>query len=340
LSRQTVVVYGAYGHTARFVIAELEDRGLVVALSGRDAAKLSELAGRDGSDLRVATVDDASSLDAALDGAAAVVNCAGPFAESAPALIKAAARAQIHYVDITAEAFVALETFERFGGVLEEAPFAVVPCAGFFGALGDLAVSALYEDEARIDEVTLAVALDSWQPTRGTRLAGERRGGRRLVLVSGRLETRTPDESAPHAEWTFPPPFGREEVIGELTTADIVTMSRHLQISRVAAYLNVTPLRDLSDPATPSPQPAGPDGRSAQLFVLDVVVRRGDQQRRLSIHGRDIYAVTAPIVGETITRLLAGRYRRGGVVTVAQAFDPHDILAALADQGHIRVETE
>jgi short subunit dehydrogenase-like uncharacterized protein len=110
------VVYGAYGHTARFVIAELEDRGLVVALSGRDAAKLSELAGRDGSDLRVATVDDASSLDAALDGAAAVVNCAGPFAESAPALIKAAARAQIHYVDITAEAFVALETFERFAG--------------------------------------------------------------------------------------------------------------------------------------------------------------------------------------------------------------------------------
>jgi short subunit dehydrogenase-like uncharacterized protein len=64
LSRQTVVVYGAYGHTARFVIAELEDRGLAVARSGRDAAKLSELAGRDGSDLRVATVDDASSLDA------------------------------------------------------------------------------------------------------------------------------------------------------------------------------------------------------------------------------------------------------------------------------------
>jgi short subunit dehydrogenase-like uncharacterized protein len=122
LSRQTVVVYGAYGHTARFVIAELEDRGLVVALSGRDAAKLSELAGRDGSDLRVATVDDASSLDAALDGAAAVVNCAGPFAESAPALIKAAARAQIHYVDITAEAFVALETFERFAGVWKTLP--------------------------------------------------------------------------------------------------------------------------------------------------------------------------------------------------------------------------
>jgi hypothetical protein len=29
-------------------------------------------------------------------------------------------------------------------------------------------------------------------------------------------------------------------VIGELTTADIVTMSRHVQIGRVAAYLNVT----------------------------------------------------------------------------------------------------
>jgi short subunit dehydrogenase-like uncharacterized protein len=340
LSRHTVVVYGAYGHTGRFVTAELENRGLAVVLSGRDATKLDELAGSHGSDIRVAAVDDASSLEGALDGADAVVNCAGPFAESAPALIKAASRAQIHYVDITAEVFVALETFERFARGLEDARFAVVPCAGFFGGLGDLAVTTLNEGEAPIDEVTLAVALDSWQPTPGTRLAGERRGGRRLVLAGGRLETRTPDEPAPHGEWTFPPPFGREEVIGELTTADIVTMSRHLEIGRVAAYLNVTPLRDLSNPATTPPQAAGPDGRSAQVFLLDVVVRRGDQERRLSIHGRDIYAVTAPIVGEVTTRLLAGRFRRGGVLTVAQAFDPHEFLTALADQGHIRLESD
>jgi short subunit dehydrogenase-like uncharacterized protein len=43
-----------------------------------------------------------------------VVNCAGPFAESAPALIDAAARAEVHYIDVTGEIVVALETFEKY----------------------------------------------------------------------------------------------------------------------------------------------------------------------------------------------------------------------------------
>ena len=67
--RMTVAVYGATGHTGRFVVAELARRGLRAIRIGRDAARLAE----DGGDTalaRVAAIDDPAALDAALRGAA------------------------------------------------------------------------------------------------------------------------------------------------------------------------------------------------------------------------------------------------------------------------------
>jgi hypothetical protein len=39
-----VVVYGATGHTGRFIVAELRRRGIATVISGRDAARLAALA--------------------------------------------------------------------------------------------------------------------------------------------------------------------------------------------------------------------------------------------------------------------------------------------------------
>jgi short subunit dehydrogenase-like uncharacterized protein len=65
-------------------------------------------------DLRVASIEDPASLDRALDGAEVVINCAGPFGETAPAVIEAALRARCHYLDVTGEALVTIETFARY----------------------------------------------------------------------------------------------------------------------------------------------------------------------------------------------------------------------------------
>jgi len=42
-SRRTVTVFGAYGHTGRFVVSELRRRGCSTILSGRDRSKLNAL---------------------------------------------------------------------------------------------------------------------------------------------------------------------------------------------------------------------------------------------------------------------------------------------------------
>src|SRR5882762_8859763 len=112
---RTVAVFGAYGHTGRFVVTELRRRGLVPILTGRDAAKLKSLAASEpGLEMRVAAVDDPASLDRALVGAAAVLNCAGPFIDTAAPVIEAALRARLHYLDIAAEQAAVVATFERY----------------------------------------------------------------------------------------------------------------------------------------------------------------------------------------------------------------------------------
>jgi short subunit dehydrogenase-like uncharacterized protein len=112
---RTVAVFGAYGHTGRFVAAELHRREIPAILSGRDPVKLDLLRPvHPDSDLRVASIEDPASLDRALEDADIVINCAGPFGETAPALVEAALRARCHYLDVTGEALVTIETFARY----------------------------------------------------------------------------------------------------------------------------------------------------------------------------------------------------------------------------------
>jgi hypothetical protein len=129
----------------------------------------------------------------------------------------------------------------------------------------------------------------------------------------------------PTRTWSFPAPFGALEVVAFPLT-EIITISRHLPTPEVHAYMNLAPLSDLHDPDTPTPTAPDESGRSDQLFLMDVIVRRGREERRATARGRDIYAVSAPIVVEAATRILDGRIERSGVATAGELFDAHNFL--------------
>ncbi|GAA4934096.1 saccharopine dehydrogenase family protein [Streptomyces coeruleoprunus] len=328
-----VAVFGAYGHTGRFVVAELRDRGFVPVLAGRDSAKLRDLAASGpGFDVRTASVDDPVSLDRALAGAAAVINCAGPFAMTAAPLIEAALRAGIPYVDVAAEIEANADTFTHFTERARTAGAVIVPAMAFFGGLGDLLATAAMGDWTTADEAHIAYGLSGWHPTGGTRDAGavsrERRNGRRVRYSKGRLEYRHDDP--PTLEWPFPAPLGSRAVIGEFTMADVVTLPSHLSIPEVRTYMTVEAAKDLAAPDTPAPAAVDERGRSAQTFLVDVAVRSGGAERRAVATGQDIYAVTAPLAVEAVDRILTGRTRTVGVASAGEMFDARDFLRALA----------
>ncbi|MFD5084292.1 saccharopine dehydrogenase NADP-binding domain-containing protein [Kitasatospora sp. NPDC058406] len=328
-----VVVYGATGHTGRFVVAELRRRGLATVASGRDAARLEELAAEWGDvAVRPATVDDAGSLDRALAGAAAVVNCAGPFAVTAGPLVEAALRAGIPYVDVAAEIEANVQTFAEHADAAREAGVAVVPAMAFYGGLGDLLATAAMGEWTTADAAHVAYGLNSWHPTPGTRVAGQvshqRRAGRRVRFAEGEL--RYHDDEVVEQDWDFPALLGERRVIAEFTMADVVTLPSHLAVPEVRTYMTVEAARDLAAEATPAPEAVDALGRSDQTFVVDVVVAAGGVERRATARGQDIYAITAPLAVEAVRRILAGETRTTGVASAGAMFDAADFLRALS----------
>jgi uncharacterized protein YbjT (DUF2867 family) len=330
-SNLKIVVFGAYGHTGRFVVRELIERGFTPIVAGRDLEKLRKLSGDHGGlQIRVADVTIPQTLDTALAGGAAVLNCAGPFLDTAAPVIEAAIRAGVHYLDIAAEQAAVLDVFERFGNDSRVANLVVAPAMGFYGALGDLLATAAMDDWPTVDEVRIAVALDSWRPTRGTRLTGDRNHGLRFILSNNKLERSQPPAGR---DWSFLPPFGRQPVV-PLSLAETILISRHLRTPDVHVFMNATPLADLRNPNTPPPTAADDRGRSSQVFQMDVIAQRGGEQHRIVADGRDIYATAAPIVVEATQRILGGSTRATGVVAAGEAFDARDFLRSL-EAAHI-----
>ncbi len=328
-----VAVYGAYGHTGRFVVAELQQRGYVPLLLGRDRDKLQALVhDHPNLEARPAPVDDPPSLDRALDGVDAVINTAGPFASTAGPVVEAALRAGIPYVDVAAEIEANVDTFAHFAERARAAGTVVVPAMAFYGGLGDLLVTTAMGERATADEVHVAYGLSSWHPTGGTLTAGavsaQRRGGRRVRFTGGRLQYH--DDALPTLEWSFPAPLGPQSVIGEFTMADVVTIPSHLAVPEVRTYMTAKAASDLLSPNPTAPIAVDELGRSAQTFIVDVLVRFGDTERRVAAVGQDIYAISAPLAVEAVERILTGRTRATGVVSAGAAFDAPDFLTALS----------
>ncbi len=319
-----IAVYGAAGHTGQFVVREALRRGLSVAAIGRDAQRL-DAAFPPEVLRRVARLDDPAGLEQAFAGCAVVINCAGPFLDTAAPVTQAALRAGCHYIDVTAEQASAQASFADFDAPARAAGRAVIPAAGFYGGLADLLASAL-ASPGKIDEITVAIALDHWWPTAGTRKTGARNTVPRVVVQGGELVPLKPAADVP--DWDFSAPLGSQAMI-ELPFSETITLARHLRARVIRSLLNRCALDDIRDSATPPPTAADDAGRSAQRFELVVQLRQDGKLRQAGVRGQDIYAVTAPIVIEAALRLVKSNYGCSGALALAEAFDPADMLQAL-----------
>jgi short subunit dehydrogenase-like uncharacterized protein len=322
-----VLVYGATGHTGHFVADELLRRGLTPVLAGRSAERLATVAPRHAAlDQRVAGTNDPELLRQAVSGVGAVINCAGPFLDTAIPLARAAVEVGAHYLDVTAEQPAVQEVYRELDGPARTAGVTVVPAMAFYGGLADLQLTAALAGRSGADEVDVAIGLDRWWPTEGTRATGARNTAVRQVIRGGELAPL--EDPAPTSRWSYPEPLGDQPVV-QLPFSEVIVVDRHLDVGELRSYLNTASLDDLRDSGTPPPSAADETGRSSQRFVVDVVVRRGSDTLRITSSGRDIYAVTAPIVVEGAVRLLDGRHRGSGALAPGQAFDAGEVLAAL-----------
>lgn len=290
-----VLVYGATGHTGRAVVAALVERGLVPVLAARGGAALETMGDALSLESRVFGVGDAPDLG----GVAMVLNCAGPFADTALPLARAAVAAGAHYVDIAAEQPSTLAILHSLSAAAQAAGVVVMPGVGFFGGFGDLVLSALVEpsDADVWDDVTIEIELAAWHPSDGTLATGERNPGARLRLHDGLLVTTAAD-----------PTPGRVE----LRLSEPLLVSRHLPVRSLLTTVNESAIDDLESARalTPGERSSAREAQ-ADTFRMHVVARRDEERRTATIAGDDFYAITGPLAAEVAAEVVARRLDPG-----------------------------
>ena len=324
----TVAVFGATGYTGRFVVTELLRRGLTPVAVARNPVALRDTDfGAADAIRRHATVDDPASLDHAFTGAGVVINCAGPFIDTAHPVASAALRTGCHYLDVCAEQPTAAKTLRVFHKAARLAEVAVVPSMAFYGGLADLMATAALAGADTAESIDVMIGLDSWHPTRGTRVTIDRKALGDLAITDGQPQ---PVPSPPARRiWDFGAPLHVHDVV-ELPFTEMTLIPRHIHLQELHNYVSEIAVREVLDPTTTPPTTDSSSRPSPQHFTIEVIVRGDQIQRRASMRGRDIYAISAPLLGEAAQQLLDGNFSDPGAHAPGEIFDATAILTALA----------
>jgi short subunit dehydrogenase-like uncharacterized protein len=229
-----LLIYGANGYTGELV-ARRAPADLPMVLAGRNARAIGALAGELGREHRAFGLDDAASLDRALAGTAAVLNCAGPFSRTAAPLVAACLRARVHYLDITGEIAV-LEELAGRDADARAARITVLPGAGFDVVPSDCLAAHVARRVPSSTHLALAFSAGT-RLSRGTALTtieNAHRGG--LVRRAGQLAHVPSGWRSRRID--FGPELGRRTAI-TIPWGDVATAYHTTGIPNIEVYAAV-----------------------------------------------------------------------------------------------------
>ena len=336
----SLLVYGSYGFVGGLVTEEAIDRGLEPILAGRDRSDLVAQAGDLDRPARRFELSDPSVVVEALDDVDCVLNCAGPFSNTAEPLVEGCIRSGTDYVDITGEIPV-IERVRDRNNDAADAGITLLPSAGFSSVPMDCLAAHLAD---RLPGSTsLALGVDSFRPPSSgsirTVIEGIDTGG--AVRRDGRLE------HVPAAWRTRRIDFGRGTrpgvtmPMGDVSTAHYTTGIPDVEVYAVmpqparsvleshrylAPLLSATPvqqaLKFLAGLVRDGPAEWSRERGSAYLWGE----ARDDGERAVSrLRTPDPYVVTVDAGVTTAERVLAGD-ADDGYQTPAGAFGPEFVL--------------
>ncbi|MHB8573167.1 MAG: NAD(P)H-binding protein [Candidatus Dormibacteria bacterium] len=302
---------GATGFTGGLVVDECLRRGLGVRLIGRNRARLEAVAERVPlPELVVVDTWDAPTLSRALERAAVVIACAGPFAEAGIPVAEAAVAAGVPYLDSSGEEPFARELLDRLDGPARERGVALYPGFGFDYVPGELALAAAADALAGDGAVELRRAWVAYRPpgsaSRGTRLTAARAAGSPAAYRLG--ESR--QEPLGHTRWDAP--FAQAGPVRSISIGsfEALFLPRRHPVHEVRTFMVLpgaavaalpvlrlvagSPLRGLVRGVMGAGPPA-PTGESrGQRWSAVAQVTAADGQSRIAeVSGLDVYGATA-----------------------------------------------
>jgi short subunit dehydrogenase-like uncharacterized protein len=229
------MLYGANGYTGELIAREAVRRDLKPVVAGRTAAKVERLASALGVQARTFELEDATAVKRGVDGAALVLNCAGPFSATAAAMMTVCLAAHVHYLDITGEIGV-FEHSRTLDAAARAAGIVICPGVGFDVIPTDCVAATL--KAALPDATHLALGFDSRSGlspgTAKTSVEGLAQGGK--VRQGGHII------SVPLAYKTRRIDFGDGEKLAmTIPWGDVSTASATTGIPNIEVYIPCSP---------------------------------------------------------------------------------------------------
>ena len=124
------MLYGANGYTGELIARYAAQYGLQPILAGRREEAIRPLADALNLPWKVIDLNDAASLQEALQGINVVIHAAGPFSDTARQMIEACLHTGTHYIDINGDISV-FEMIKRYDAAAKEKNIMLLPGAGF-----------------------------------------------------------------------------------------------------------------------------------------------------------------------------------------------------------------
>lgn len=340
MDMSSFLLYGSYGFVGSLVAREAVARDAELVLAGRDTEKLADQARELDRPARQFDLSDPATIAKGLDDVDCVLNCAGPFSNTAGPLVEGCLRSGTDYVDITGEIPV-IEGIEDRDEEAVDAGITLLPSAGFSSVPMDCLAAHLAD---RFPGATqLALGVESFRPpsvgTLVTVIEGIETGG--AIRRDGRLE------HVPTAWRTRRIDFGRGvRPAVTMPTGDVSTAHYTTGIPNVEVYVVMPPpgrfvlkLHRYVAPllaATPVQETLkrvaglvreGPSERARQRGSAYVwgEARAGDERIVSRLQTPDPYVVTVDAAVTATERVLAGD-ADDGFQTPAGAFGPEFVF--------------
>ncbi|RVD91820.1 Saccharopine dehydrogenase [Tubulinosema ratisbonensis] len=144
MRKYDIIVYGASGFTAGYVIEELLAHNSNFALAGRNKANIlkniQDIPKAQNLEIMEYDPDNAEKFTSQ---ARIVINMAGPYIFSGEKIIQACLNTQTHYLDITGETFFIENVIKNYSKSASEKNVCIVNCCGFDSVPADLGVEYL-----------------------------------------------------------------------------------------------------------------------------------------------------------------------------------------------------
>lgn len=243
----SLMIYGAYGYTGELIVREAVRRGLHPVIGGRNGEKLKPLAAELGLEPRIFPVDNARNH---LSGIRTVLNCAGPFSQTAAMLVGACLARGVHYIDVTGE-ISALAHCHQLDAEARSAGVILCPGAGFDVVPTDCLAATLKAGKPDAVSLNLAFSFGT-KPSVGTAkttIEGLKQGG---MIRRNHVLTRVPDGydirriRFPQGErWAATVPYGDVYTAGVSTGIPNIMVYSAAPLAAGIAMKMANPLRRL-----------------------------------------------------------------------------------------------